>query len=330
MSFGLVDDKLHAHRKVARAGFLGMGLWVVAMTWSKDKKTDGFIPHERPVKLADGNTEIAAEAVKALVAAELWEPVEGGWRFHDWQEYQRSPGEESARKDEIRAARAEAGRKGGVAKASKALANAGKPQQDEANAGNAEQTLANPGPSPNPSPSPIATCFAGARADARVESPPETPQAETPPKPPRIADLNVPAPLVPLAELAQALADERVKFGQDMVDRLAAGGTLTGPQRTRLRQIAAEIWPPDGIPAREARAGAPAPAAPPKPKGPPRPPPGSEPGEWWIPFPAPPDPHMGLPPWAPDEPIETTRERGARRAWYRRHPAGPRMAKAVG
>lgn len=112
-----VDDGLHAHRKVARAGIDAMGLWVVAGSWCADQLTDGFIPDYMARKL-DPDFEVHAAS---LVAAKLWvigeKDDESGWWFHQWSEEGRQPTAESvnAKRDDarermakLRASRAEA------------------------------------------------------------------------------------------------------------------------------------------------------------------------------------------------------------------------------
>jgi hypothetical protein len=99
-----VDDGLHAHRKVARAGIDAMGLWVVAGSWCADQLTDGFIPDYMARKL-DPDFEVHAAS---LVAAKLWVPGgkddETGWWFHQWSEEGRQPTAESvnAKRDDAR------------------------------------------------------------------------------------------------------------------------------------------------------------------------------------------------------------------------------------
>jgi hypothetical protein len=195
MAWGKVCDTLHAHKKAARAGLEAMGLWVLAMSWSKAKRTDGFIPADRPTDLADG-PEQAARCVDALVRARLWEPVDGGWQFHDWDEMQRTTDEEIARRAEIAAKRAEAGRMGGLAKASNGLAKASNGWQNEAK----PSPLPSP-PNPLPSESPPkpeqrgefpagsapggpVTPETGQPGLPGLEAEPETPKAKRPRKPP--------------------------------------------------------------------------------------------------------------------------------------------------
>jgi hypothetical protein len=103
-----VDDKLHDHRKARAAGATAMGVWVLAGSWAADNLTDGFVPATiltRWGRPRDANR---------LVEVGLWyadtQDGEKGWRFHEWLERQPS----RAQKLEERAARAEAGRAGGL------------------------------------------------------------------------------------------------------------------------------------------------------------------------------------------------------------------------
>jgi len=106
MTWFKVDDKLHDHRKVRKAGKAAMGVWVLAGSWCMDNETDGFTPDD---VLTRWGTR--ADAGK-LVAAGLWfmdeQNGERGWRFHDWAEFQPS----AATVAGWRAAESEAGQRG--------------------------------------------------------------------------------------------------------------------------------------------------------------------------------------------------------------------------
>lgn len=82
-----VDDKLHSHKKAAKAGD-ALALWVVAGSWCSDHLTDGFVPDYMVGRLMPGGDEMA----QRLVDAGLWAPGEcdgeTGWQFHGWDEYQ--------------------------------------------------------------------------------------------------------------------------------------------------------------------------------------------------------------------------------------------------
>lgn len=92
MAWVRLDDHIDEHPKVARAagdvGDSGLATLVSAIAYSNRNLTDGFIPstavrcltlHRRPAAVA-----------AALVAAGLWEEVEGGFLIHDYSDYQAS------------------------------------------------------------------------------------------------------------------------------------------------------------------------------------------------------------------------------------------------
>jgi general stress protein YciG len=119
MTWFKVDDKLHSHnktRKVLAEAPSALALWVVAGSWSSDNLTDGFVPdHQLPWLIPNGAEEMA----RVLVAARFWRRVKGGHQFHEWDAdgdgTKRNPTREEVEND--RRKKAEAGRKGGLARA---------------------------------------------------------------------------------------------------------------------------------------------------------------------------------------------------------------------
>lgn len=103
MTWFKVDDKLHSHKKSARAGVAAMGLWTLAGSWSADHLTDGFVPDYIAHRLAPGQAD---ELAKELVNAGLWFPDEHdgdeGWRFKDWPDYQPTREDEESRRERER------------------------------------------------------------------------------------------------------------------------------------------------------------------------------------------------------------------------------------
>ena len=76
-----VDDSFDMHTKAVRAGNAALGLWVRCGAYCARHLTDGFIAAE-VVKLYGRPVD-----ARALVAAGLWEAVEGGYRMHDYHDY---------------------------------------------------------------------------------------------------------------------------------------------------------------------------------------------------------------------------------------------------
>lgn len=82
MAWFKVDDGFWSHPKTATLSDSAVTLWVRAGAYSCQHLTDGVIA--RPVLRLVGESAAADE----LVDAALWVEVDGGWRFHDWGEYQ--------------------------------------------------------------------------------------------------------------------------------------------------------------------------------------------------------------------------------------------------
>lgn len=99
MAWGKVDDKLHDHAKAHAAGKAAMGVWVMALSWSADNLTDGFVPRRVLGRWGTGSD------AKRLATVGLWDEAtrdgEPGWQFHDWAHYQptRSDVQERRRKN---------------------------------------------------------------------------------------------------------------------------------------------------------------------------------------------------------------------------------------
>jgi hypothetical protein len=110
MTWGKIDDQLAFHPKALEAGNEALGMWVRSMSYSCQMLTGGFISNE--IVLAMGGPKIAAK----LVQARLWEIVDGGYQFHDWEQYQPCAETEKAKREETRKARSEAGKLGANAR----------------------------------------------------------------------------------------------------------------------------------------------------------------------------------------------------------------------
>ena len=108
MAWVKLDDRFPDHPKVAAAGPLAGWLYVCALAYANRMGTEGFVPAGMVGRLAD--IDGAAEHASRLVAVGLWEPAEGGYRIHDYHDYQ--PTREHA--ETVSQARAEAGRAGGI------------------------------------------------------------------------------------------------------------------------------------------------------------------------------------------------------------------------
>jgi hypothetical protein len=109
MTWFKVDDSFHSHPKVLAASPAALGLWVVAGSWSGSNLSDGFIPdHVLPRLLPD-----SASLARDLVTAGLWKRARGGYRFHDWGDFnpQRESVEQERKAARERMRRLRSGRK---------------------------------------------------------------------------------------------------------------------------------------------------------------------------------------------------------------------------
>lgn len=91
-----VDDGFSVHPKAILAGNAACGLWVRAGSWSMQQLTDGFVPEHVLPMLG------TAKEAQRLVEACLWQRVDGGWRFHEWET--RQPSREHVEKERADAA----------------------------------------------------------------------------------------------------------------------------------------------------------------------------------------------------------------------------------
>lgn len=83
MTWFKVDDSFHSHPKVLATDPAALGLWVVAGAWCSSNLTDGFVPDYALTRLLPDGAELA----KKLVTSGLWTRTKGGYRFHDWLDY---------------------------------------------------------------------------------------------------------------------------------------------------------------------------------------------------------------------------------------------------
>lgn len=105
-----VDDHVPHHPKFIRAGALASWLWLCGNCHCSKYLTDGFIA-EAVVK-GLGQVTNARKQAEVLVTVGLWERCEGGYRVHDYHNYNPTAEEIQG----LRKLRAEQGRLGGLAK----------------------------------------------------------------------------------------------------------------------------------------------------------------------------------------------------------------------
>lgn len=126
MSWVRYDDGFHDHAKVAHVRAEcpeALALHILANTWTSSR-TDrpGFVPATIPTVLVGKAKGRKWAAV--LVAAGLWDEVEGGWEFHNYGTYRAPTARQTPGTPELLSEkRALAGRRGGQQTASKRQAN---------------------------------------------------------------------------------------------------------------------------------------------------------------------------------------------------------------
>ena len=103
-----LDQGWHVHPRVLSLGLPAMGLHAWSISYCDHAQSDGFIPTGAWPALPG-----AGAAVKTLLAHGLWERCDGGFRLHDYLDYNRSKAEIA----EYTQAKQAAGRAGGHAKA---------------------------------------------------------------------------------------------------------------------------------------------------------------------------------------------------------------------
>jgi len=95
-----LDDGYPEHPKVDQVGPLAAWLNVCAWAYCARNLTDGFVPADRVGRLA--SVKQPDKLCQKLVAARLWECVEGGFQVHDYLAY--NPSREEILRERTRAA----------------------------------------------------------------------------------------------------------------------------------------------------------------------------------------------------------------------------------
>lgn len=84
MAWVRIDDGAWDHPKQVQAGPMAVALWLWGLCYCSRHLTDGAIPS---AALVTSGVPRAANEAGRLVAAGLWERAEGGFRVHDYHEY---------------------------------------------------------------------------------------------------------------------------------------------------------------------------------------------------------------------------------------------------
>jgi hypothetical protein len=156
VAWARLDDRFHENRKVKKAWRrcpTAIGLHVMAITYCSGHLTDGLVDIEFVEEKIPKDRDRTA-AVAALVDAGLWEPVDDGWRIHDFLEFNPS----SEQLAEAKRAKSAAGKKGASARwgngkrKAGSLADAITPAMAPAIGGASGVAMADDAPEPDPNP----------------------------------------------------------------------------------------------------------------------------------------------------------------------------------
>lgn len=96
MAWFKVDDRLWSHPKWLNLPLEAKALWVSAGSYCAEHESDGFISRQTLAIVLPNSRQ--TRAATALVKVGLWEQVEGGYRFHNWERYQPSKAQQQAKR----------------------------------------------------------------------------------------------------------------------------------------------------------------------------------------------------------------------------------------
>lgn len=108
-----LDDNISEHPKIAALDDHAFSLFVAGLAYCNRNMTDGFIPSHVGIgqlRYSNGNT---IPAIRQLEEIGLWQEEDGGWRVHDYDDYQPSKAQVEAERAQKKAA----GKAGGLARA---------------------------------------------------------------------------------------------------------------------------------------------------------------------------------------------------------------------
>jgi hypothetical protein len=110
-----LDDGLLDHPKIEVAGvafggsygrLIALGLYTTSIIYANKHLTDGFLSSATVQRLA------GRKAAGIMVAAKLWDVVEGGYRIHDFHDHNPKAEDVRVTREEVRQAKSAAGKKG--------------------------------------------------------------------------------------------------------------------------------------------------------------------------------------------------------------------------
>lgn len=88
MGWVRIDDHFDEHPKMVQVGPTVWGVWLASLAYANRNLTDGFIPDGQVRRLTAFEGVRCAAVTKVLVGSALWDRVDGGYRIHDYEQYQ--------------------------------------------------------------------------------------------------------------------------------------------------------------------------------------------------------------------------------------------------
>lgn len=97
MSWLRIEGRMPQHRKIAPLSDRAFRLHITAQAWCVEEESDGLVPSGIPQTLtASPRGKALKDTIAELVAAQLWDVVDGGYRIHDFLEYNPSHAQQEA------------------------------------------------------------------------------------------------------------------------------------------------------------------------------------------------------------------------------------------
>jgi hypothetical protein len=128
MTWAKIDDQFYLGLKNAAIDRDEQDIYLASLVYCNGQLTDGFIPYATLMQLCvwakipiEANAQANAQAIASrLVEHDFWEYADGGYRVHDFLDWNPSRAEVLA----LREARSQAGKQGGQRSAAKRQASA--------------------------------------------------------------------------------------------------------------------------------------------------------------------------------------------------------------
>lgn len=114
MAWVRIEDSVTDHPKHLKAGPAASWLWVCGLAYCQRQLSDGFIPVEAIGMIGVTGVGRCRKLADVLVGVGLFDVSVGGYRVHDYHEYNDTKEEAIARRDKLNRDRVRSGRVGGL------------------------------------------------------------------------------------------------------------------------------------------------------------------------------------------------------------------------